>query len=308
MPTIADVFGDKLRPDPQIALQPCQIPIRKKTGPLPRLQFVIEFVGPRSVSAGTAAYLLHPQWFAALGEPQAFVMSTADLEWRPLTANTAGSYDSIAIAWNLLTPKGQFTKKTAEHLFGVADQFAQVIERKAMAMPMPEDIGKAISLITQVQQNFDAGASLLVLPDRRQVSEYELWIWCAQLGLTPNLSEGTFDWIVPSSSLPLFQVSPVSDSEMFTLQGAAAGAQAEGILLGFNVPRNPEPLAAFDGMLQAANYLAGKMPGKVYDEDNRPLSAKAAANMRGEIAGAVDALTSVGFPPGSPESMKLFPG
>jgi hypothetical protein len=273
---------------------------------MPRLQFVIEFVGPRSVSASTAAHILHPQWFAALGEPHAFSMSAADVEWQPLTQATAGSYDSLALAWDLISAKGQLSVKSAQHLLSVAEQFAENIQRRAMAMPMPDDLPKALSLINQIEANFDAGVSLLVLPDRRQVSEYELWIWCAQLGLTTNLVEGTFDWMVPSSTLPLLQVSPLNEHEMFTLDAASRGDQAEGVLIGFNVPRSPEPVAGFEGMVVAANYLAGKMSGKVYDENNRALSNKAIDSMRGEIAGAVTALTQVGFPPGSPECLALF--
>src|SRR4051812_41249846 len=186
MPTLSEVFGDALQPDPAIALQPVQIPVRKRSGPMPRMQFVVEFVGPRSVSAGSAAALLSPQWYSALGDPQAFAMSAVDVEWQPLSATTAGSYDSLAIAWDLISDKGQLSTQSAQHLLATAEQFAAHIQRRAMPMPVPEDLPKAISQLKRVQDNFDAGVSLLVLANSQEVSEFELCVWCGKLGLTPN--------------------------------------------------------------------------------------------------------------------------
>jgi hypothetical protein len=308
MATLSEVFGNALQPEPAIALQPVQIPIRKKSGPLHRLQFVIEFVGPRSVSAASAAALLHPQWVSALGEPQAFCMSAAHLEWQPLTPSSAGSYDSLAIAWDLITPKGQLSVQTARHLVATAEQFAQHIQRKVMPMPVPEDVPKALSHLKKVQDNFDAGVSVLALPASGVVNEFELWVWCAKLGLTPNLVGGSFEWIVPSSPLPLFSVSPLGGSEMFTLEGASRGDRHEGALLGFNIPRSPEPIAGLDGMFTVADYLAGRMGGAVFDENNKQLTEKAKQTLRQQMSDAATTLQKLGFAPGSPECQKLFQG
>lgn len=267
---------------------------------------MIEFVGPRSLSAASAAALLSPEWFAALGQPHAFCMATADVEWQPLTTNSAGSYDSLALAWDLVNGSEQLSDQSARHLLATAEQFAQHIQRRAMAMPMPEDVPKAVSQLKKVSDNFDAGVSLMVMPQSQQVSEFELWVWCAKLGLTPNVAEGTFDWIVPSSSLPLFSVSPLGGDESFSLEGAKRGDQAEGVLLGFSIPRSPEPMAGLEGMLAAAGFLAGKMFGKVYDENSVPLNDRSISTLREQLAGAVEALTALGFPPGSTEALALF--
>jgi len=300
------VFGNDLQAEPAVALRPVQIPIRKRTGPSPRLQFVVEFVGPRSVSANAAAVLLNADWRSALGEPEVYAMSGADVEWKPLTPATAGSYDSLALAWDLRTLRGQLSKQSAQHLFATAERFAQQIQRRAMPMPVPEDVPKAISQIKQVSDNFDAGVSILVLPIKKEVGEYELWVWCAKLGLTPNVGEGTFDWIVPASPLPLFSVSPVGDTESFSLEGARRADKHEGVLLGFGIPHSPEPMAGLEGMFKAASYLAEKMWGKVYDENNQELTDSAKQTMRSQLAQAVEAMTKLGFPPGSTDALRLF--
>lgn len=303
---IADVFEDNLRPDPALALAPPQIPVRKRSGPMPRLQFVVEFVGPRSLPAREAVQLIGPPWYGGLGEPQVFAMSAAHVEWAPLESAASGSYDSVALAWHLISDKGQLSKGTAQHLLETAEQFAGHIQRRAMPMPLPEDVPKAIAQLKQVQANFDAGVSLLVMSNSRQVSEYELWIWCAQLGLTPNLHEGTFDWMAPSSPLPLFSVSPIGETESFTLEGAQRGDQHEGVLLGFSLPRSPEPKAGLEGMLKAAAHLGERMWGTVFDDGNRPLDDGGIRTMWQQVADAVDAMVRLGIPPGSPEAIRLF--
>jgi hypothetical protein len=77
-------------------------------------------------------------------------------------------------------------------------------------------------------------------------------------------------------------------------------------LLGFSIPRSPEPMAGLEGMLKAATILAGRMGGKVYDENNRPPSDSSKQTMRSQLADAVEAMQKLGFPPGSSDSLKLF--
>ena len=108
-PAGPDYFGEPLRPDPAIALAPIEVTIPLKSGPLHRVQFVIEFVGPRSVPALAAIHLLGSEWYSALGQPFIHAMRPADLHWHPLTNSTDGSYDSLALSWDLLSPKGQET-------------------------------------------------------------------------------------------------------------------------------------------------------------------------------------------------------
>lgn len=306
MPTLSEVFGDALQPDPAIALPPVPIPVRTKAGPLHRLQFVIEFVGPRSAPAAAVAVLLDPRWRAALGEPQAFVMSPGDLEWKDLAPSPVGSFDSVALAWDLVSPQGELSAAAAQHLLDTAAQLEPTLSRRAMPLPIPEDVPKAIAQLRQVQDNFDAGVSLLVLPRSEKASEFELCVWCAKLGLTPNFAEGTFDFIVPGSPLPLFCASPLGDSESFSLEGAQRGDPCDGLLLGFSVPRSPEPIGGLEAMMRAAGVLAEKMWGEVYDDNNVPLAPSGRDLLRNELTQACRALDQLGMPPGSPEALRLF--
>jgi len=233
-------------------------------------------------------------------------MSPGDLEWVPLPSAPVGSFDSIALAWDLVSPQGELSSGAAQHLLETAKQLESTLSRRAMPLPIPADVPQAISQLRQVEENFDAGISLLVLPRSEQVSEYELCVWCAKLGLTANFAGGTFDFVVPGSPLPLFSASPLGDSESFTLEGAQRGDPCEGLLLGFSVPRSPEPMGGLEAMTRAAGVLAEKMWGIVYDENNAPLTSAGVDAIRHELIQACRALDQLGMPPGCPEALRLF--
>jgi|GEM_PF-6898333 len=65
-------------------------------------------------------------------------------------------------------------------------------------------------------------------------------------------------------------------------------------------------MAGLEGMFKAASYLAEKMWGKVYDENNQELTDSAKQTMRSQLAQAVEAMTKLGFPPGSTDALRLF--
>ncbi len=71
-------------PNPGVALPP-PASLTEKSGPLHRVELVIEIVGPKSMPAKSVAALLQPDWFRALGEPRMWVMA-------PSGHNLATSY------------------------------------------------------------------------------------------------------------------------------------------------------------------------------------------------------------------------
>src|SRR6185312_8968382 len=138
-----DLFGRQLEPDPAVALPDPEIRINPKKGPLYKVQYVLEFVGPRSVPASMACSLLRPEWYAALGQPQVFSMQPADLSWGMLTAKTEGSYDSLALTWDLLSLAGTLSSASAQHLLTIAEQFGSAINRRVAALPVPAEVDQA---------------------------------------------------------------------------------------------------------------------------------------------------------------------
>jgi hypothetical protein len=266
---------------------------------------VIELVGTRSVPADAAAQLLTSNWQRVLGTPQVFCMAASDIEWRRLSAQSSGSYDSLALCWDILSERGQLTNASASHLFRQSERFAEVIGRRAMPMPVPGDISKVAHDLTKIQEQLDVGVSLAVIQRTAQVSERDLWVICSKLGLQ-FFADGSFDWRVPQHPSPLLSVTPIGDVEAFSLGAVQKGAIHEGVTVGFSVPRCPAPSQALEGAFHVADAIATHIDGVVIDDSSRVLTAEIKSEMRNSLSLAEDALKSLNIEPGSPSCLKLF--
>lgn len=305
MPDIQQLFGGPLQRDPSFALNAAPSPAPAKAGPLHRVQFVIELVGPRTATAQQVKALLQPNWFQALGQPEIFVMAAADAVWRPLRdTDIAGAYDSIALAWDMVKEGHKLSKASAQHLLGTAESFAQAVGRRAMPMPLPEDIDSAVRVLGSLQENFDVGVNLSVLPQVALFPEKEIWIGCAALGLdlSPN---GLFEWKAAGGP-PVLGVGPLTNYAGFSLSQVSAGVVHEGLDVGFSLPRSPDPMNGLEACFRVAEYLGRRLQGVPVDEDDQPLTERSKATLREQLREGDRALRSAGIVPGSAEALKLF--
>jgi hypothetical protein len=297
-------FGVQLQADPAVALVPpvCSAP---QPGPVHRTQYVIELVGPRSAPAATANALLQVQWAHALGSPEIFALAPADTVWRPLSALNQGSYDSLALCWDLVGPAGSLSGQSGDHLLQVAESFASQVGRRAMPMPTPPDLDKAVRAIGKIRDGLDVGISVVVVCRRSTVYERDLWIQCARLGLTFG-STGAFEWRCADHPSPLFSVTPLGNVDTFSLAGVQAGAYHDGVTLGFKVPTCPSPAAALDGMFRAADVIADAIGGGVFNPEGQELRTKDRGAMLRDLEGTVQVLNEINVQPGSAAALKIF--
>lgn len=301
----SDIFGEPLAKDPTIALPNISVAPRITPGPVRKQQFVVELVGPRTAPSPNVKVLLDAQWQGALGNPQVFVMSGADQYWRPLEANDpSGSYDSIALAWDLISPKGQLSANAAQQLWNVAENFAGQISRRAMAMPVPADVEPTIRALEELGENLDIGVNFTLVPRMNPFPEKEVWRLAAALGLqySPN---GTFTWLAQGSELPLLELSP-GDADRFTLAQVQAGITHPALGLGFSVPLCPNPEAALDGCFRVGTAFSSRLSAALVDEDFKPVDDGAKRRIASDLRQAVQALERAGFAPGSTEAIKLY--
>lgn len=254
------------------------------------IQFVVELVGPRTVPTAQAGELLRPDWRAALGQPELWAMRPADTVWHPMRALMHGSYDSIALAWDMVTPVGNVSPQSATHLLGVAERFANTIGRRAIPLTAPADLPKEVHRIKSVQESLDAGVGiLLIAPQKVSVSEFGREL--EKLGLSPV--NGEWGWVSPNHREPLFLASPFEEP------------MTDGLTLGFRVARSPDPVAGLEGLFHIVDTL-GRSGLAAFDEDRRPLTPATRENLRQGARAATQALTSVGFAPGSWAALKAF--
>lgn len=302
----SNIFGTPLGRDPAIALPALRLQIPPVYGPVRMLQFVVEIVGPRTIPASSVQVLMQPHWQQALGNPEIYVMAGADAHWRSLAPNDgSGAYDSLALAWDLMGPRGEMTVQVAENLWTASEDLAKQLGRRALAMPIPHAVPQNVLALSQMRVSLDIGFGLAVLAAGRPFREADIWRVAAGLGLQyePN---GTFVWKAEGCETPLFEVTPGEGVERFLLSQVQSGVTHECIGLGFSVPLCPSPLAVVDGCLKAGQVFAERLHGQLLDEDDRPVSDRTKAESRKNMEQAVAAFTRAGLTPGSVEARRLF--
>lgn len=268
-----------------------------------QVQFVIEMVGPRTVASESVKGLLHPQWANLLPEAEIFVMSGADASWRILnSADPAGAYDSVALAW----PISRVSAQTAQQYWNVCEDFAKQVGRRALAIPVPQDIPATLRHLQEVRESLDIGVNFALEPVFGAFAEKGIWQVAAALGLDLSPS-GCFEWRAPGAQRPLLEVLPEGSHANFSLAQAQGGATHEGLTTGFSVPVCPYPAEALDGCIHVGAVYADRLKGRFLDEDNQPVTEAVGKRMKSNLAAAVDALNRAGFPPGSAQALALFP-
>jgi hypothetical protein len=300
-----DAFAAALRPDPAVALHPPQLPPPPGEGPLRKLQYVIELVGPRTAPAESVKAILQPNWQNALGQPQVFVMAGKDTAWRRLDpADMSGAYDSIALAWDLVGSQGSLRQGPAQHLLNVAENLANQLQRRAICTPMPDEVERASKAIAEAQEGLDIGVNLSVMPRYGELPEKEIWIACRELGLELSPT-GLFEWRVAGWPAPLLGVGPL-EADAFTLGQVQQGVTHEGVDVGFHVPLSPAPEVSLEGCFHVASHLAQRLHAVALDEHDAPLDDRGKQMLRANLQQALNSFRQVGIEPGSAEALKLF--
>lgn len=298
-----ELFPSPLGPDPAVVLpKPLKV-ILRRSAPLPKVQFVVELVGPRSVPAALACHLLDPNWFQALGRPQAWCMGAMDDSWRELTTTPDGSYDSLALAWSLLEPP--MTMALAKSLLARSEEYASHIQRRAMPMPMPEEVERQAKALVAIHEHLDIGFSLAFGPTKGFVSEKDLWVQCSRLGLAFG-EGGAFEWRADGSDLPLLSVTPIGQTDAFSLAAVQRGDVHEGATIGFSFPLCPSPDEALEGCFHVGKVLCQALGGALYDEEGDPVGATTFQRLRKELNEGSKLFTKVGIEPGSSEAVTLW--
>lgn len=303
----SDVFGSPLQRDPAIAMPAISLPALPPAGPVRRLQFVVELVGPRTVPSQSVKTLLENQWTATLGNPEIWVMAGSDRNWRSLDASDpSGAYDSVALAWDMLGPSGSsLSGQTAQHLWDVTENLAGQLQRRALAMPVPADIDASVKTLQEMQDSLNVGVNLSVIGSYGPMMEKEIWRVCAALGLEFGPA-GTFLWRAANTPTPMLEVAPAGDVTTFSLGQVHLNASHPAVSIGFTIPCSADPKASLEGCFHVGDTIAQRLHGVLLDEDDNKLTDQGKEQMRLQLGQAVIALNGNGLTAGSPEALKLF--
>jgi FtsZ-interacting cell division protein ZipA len=110
--------------------------------------------------------------------------------------------------------------------------------------------------------------------------------------------------LLDSRSEPLYALCN-HDAEPFSAM-VIDGQTSQGVTLQFDVPRVPDGLKVFDGMVAFGRKLANEVGGILVDDNLRPLTDTGIEKIRTQLMHIYERMEARGVPSGSRRSLRLF--
>jgi len=115
--------------------------------------------------------------------------------------------------------------------------------------------------------------------------------------------DGAFQ-LLDSRGEPLYALCN-HDAEPFSAE-AVEGQTSQGVTLQFDVPRVPDGLKVFDGMVAFGRKLANEVGGILVDDNLRPLTDTGIEKIRTQLMHIYERMEARGVPSGSRRALRLF--
>jgi FtsZ-interacting cell division protein ZipA len=115
--------------------------------------------------------------------------------------------------------------------------------------------------------------------------------------------DGAFQ-LLDSRGEPLYALCN-HDAEPFSTE-AVDGQTSQGVTLQFDVPRVPDGLKVFDGMVAFGRKLANEVGGILVDDNLRPLTDTGIDKIRTQLMHIYERMEARGVPSGSRRALRLF--
>lgn len=115
--------------------------------------------------------------------------------------------------------------------------------------------------------------------------------------------DGVFQ-LLDSRGEPLYALCN-HDAEPFSAD-AVEGQTSQGVTLQFDVPRVPDGLKVFDGMVAFGRKLANEIGGILVDDNLRPLTDSGIEKIRTQLMQIYERMEARGVPSGSRRALRLF--
>jgi FtsZ-interacting cell division protein ZipA len=116
-------------------------------------------------------------------------------------------------------------------------------------------------------------------------------------------ADGAFQ-LLDSRGEPLYALCN-HDAEPFSTE-VVEGQATQGVTLQFDVPRVPDGLKAFDGMVAFGRRIANEVGGILVDDNLRPLTDSGIEKIRSKLMHLYERMEARGVPSGSRRSLRLF--
>jgi FtsZ-interacting cell division protein ZipA len=116
-------------------------------------------------------------------------------------------------------------------------------------------------------------------------------------------ADGMFQ-LLDSRGEPLYALCN-HDAEPFSAE-TVEGQTSQGVTLQFDVPRVPDGLKVFDGMVAFGRKLANEVGGILVDDNLRPLTDTGIEKIRTQLMRIYERMDARGVPSGSRRALRLF--
>jgi hypothetical protein len=278
-------------------------PYHPHDGPLRKVHYVIELVGPHLIPSAEVKTLLESAAKSSLGDPEIFVKTPGHSQWRTLwVGDDSLAYDSVALVWDIVGSRGALSRLSAEELLRRCEHVGSGMQRKALATPLPEDIERLGSFLEGVRENLDIGVDLYIRSDTADLPLKDVLLLGYDLGLRLRDS-GLLEWRQSGWDLPLFAMYPLGEAIDFD---PISIPLIPGLGLGFSVPCSPNPMEVMERLIEAGEALAQRLGGSVYDDSGDLLTNSNKRLLFENLKMGIEALRNAGIEAGSREAMSLF--
>jgi cell division protein ZipA len=233
-----------------------------------------------------------------------------DARWQPLeeVADHA-SASALALTWELaalLSPDWTDAARDLASFAAEAGRTAAPLGWSVAPREAPAEAAQRAVRLIALKDRFARSVEMRLLPQGRRFPARDVWRAAYALGMEWGDMD-LFHWRETRSGKRLFTLSAVGGGTTYFLpERAAEGEAVAGLALSFELPLSPAPLATYDRMAVALDYLRQKLGGRPTAPDGAELDGDRLWSDRDALTDAVEEMTRAGIAPGSPEAARFF--
>lgn len=275
-----------------------------RPAPPPPYDELIEY-RVRIVGDGIAAGVLAPAFSRArtLGKAVRWLGSPVDTaDWEDMQPWRDARYQQVVVTMQLADRNGAVQEEQLAALCGLLKAVAEDNGFRIACDDTAEAIERA-EAIDRFCVDVDVLIGLNVVARGEGAVDLSRIVRQAEASGMVLGDDGVFQ-LLDSRGEPLYALCN-HDAEPFS-DDRAEGRISQGVTLQFDVPRVPDGLRVFDGMVAFGRKLANDVGGILVDDNLRPLTDSGIEKIRGQLLQIYGRMEARGVPSGSRRSLRLF--
>ena len=223
-------------------------------------------------------------------------------EWGDVQPWRDGHYQQLLVTLQLADRNGAASEEQLNALCSVLTQVAQTHDLRIACDDKDDALERAQS-IDRFCVDVDVLIGLNVVARGEGSINLSRAVREAEAGGMVLGADGVFQ-LLDSRGEPLYALCN-HDAEPFTGE-LHEGQTSQGVTLQFDVPRVPDGIKVFDGMVTFGRRLANEVGGILVDDNLRPLTDSGIEKIRTQLAQIYERMETRGVPSGSRRALRLF--